>query len=126
MQETQRLKDLHALIDPLVEENLDADGGVKKNAVLDNLISIYRDIANMDSDAIPKDDRSEISEILHHAYTVNGSFHFEKTGPDTYSVYFMGGFKGDYRKRKCVRFDLLVRNRSAWFKGYEIWLTNNH
>lgn len=126
MKRSRRLDNLHEVIDKLMEENMDDKGNVRDNEKLDDLISIYRDISNIDSEEISKDDRSEISEILHHAYVVNGNFSLKKTGPDTYSAFFMGGFKNEYSKQKYVRFDLRVGKASVMFKGYEILQTNNH
>lgn len=126
MQETPRLKDLHEVMNRIILENMSADGQIKRCQKLDNLISIYRDIADIDSKDINEDEQVQISKILHHAYVINGGFDWEKTGPDTYSVYFMGGFESEYKKRKCIRIDLRVGNGFARFIGYQILQTNNY
>lgn len=119
MLETQRLKDLHDLIDKMVEEELDASGtsaGCKK---VDNLISIYRDIIAID-EAVDQEVQERIRKIIHFAYVVNGSADILQTEPNKYQVSFIGNFKDESGKRDILRIDLEVHGRSIKFAGYEL------
>lgn len=111
MSESRRLKELHDVIDAMLQED--------SNASVDGLVSIYKDIYGIDN-SVSNDAQKEIAEILHHAYCVNGGFEWEKTGPNTCSVYFYGRCRSEDGKRKCTRVDLKIGNRFAMILGYEI------
>lgn len=115
----ERLRDLRQAIEYMMKKDDLSD--YKRNRIVRNLKSIYCDITAMDCKKQNLTISEQISQILHFAYEVNGSFAWEKTGVDTYSVYFYGNYRDDLHNRTCVRFDLQVLNGFARFKGYEIF-----